>query len=150
MAIGIALGLLTGILVGWFTSFNYWLDPIVKNSGTDSVHSFCPSGLDSFSYKLCSQYFSDQSFCLVPVTILTNPAFKMSKKLILKSQILLSYNFSKRLLMLPLQLACPMFLSVASMAPVPVFITLMTAEMLGVKYGIGWYINWQREVFRLC
>ena len=23
-AIGIALGLLTGILVGWFTSFNYW------------------------------------------------------------------------------------------------------------------------------
>jgi NitT/TauT family transport system permease protein len=22
----------------------------------------------------------------------------------------------------------------------------MTAEMLGVKYGIGWYINWQREV----
>jgi NitT/TauT family transport system permease protein len=22
----------------------------------------------------------------------------------------------------------------------------MTAEMLGVKFGIGWYINWQREM----
>jgi NitT/TauT family transport system permease protein len=26
------------------------------------------------------------------------------------------------------------------------FLTLMTAEMLGVKFGIGWYINWQREM----
>jgi NitT/TauT family transport system permease protein len=26
------------------------------------------------------------------------------------------------------------------------FITLMTAEMLGVKNGIGWYINWQKDM----
>jgi NitT/TauT family transport system permease protein len=26
------------------------------------------------------------------------------------------------------------------------FITLMTAEMLGAKYGIGWYVNWQKEM----
>lgn len=26
------------------------------------------------------------------------------------------------------------------------FITLVTAEMLGAKYGIGWYINWQKEM----
>jgi NitT/TauT family transport system permease protein len=26
------------------------------------------------------------------------------------------------------------------------FLTLMTAEMIGVKNGIGWYINWQREM----
>jgi NitT/TauT family transport system permease protein len=26
------------------------------------------------------------------------------------------------------------------------FLTLMTAEMMGVKFGIGWYINWQREM----
>ena len=26
------------------------------------------------------------------------------------------------------------------------FITLVTAEMLGAKYGLGWYINWQKEM----
>ncbi len=26
------------------------------------------------------------------------------------------------------------------------FLTLVTAEMLGAKYGIGWYINWQKEM----
>jgi len=26
------------------------------------------------------------------------------------------------------------------------FITLMTAEMMGVKFGIGWYINWQKDM----
>ena len=26
------------------------------------------------------------------------------------------------------------------------FITLVTAEMLGAKYGIGWYINWQKDM----
>ena len=26
------------------------------------------------------------------------------------------------------------------------FITLVTAEMLGAKYGLGWYVNWQKEM----
>ncbi|MDR3324816.1 MAG: ABC transporter permease, partial [Spirochaetaceae bacterium] len=26
------------------------------------------------------------------------------------------------------------------------FLTLMAAEMIGCKFGIGWYINWQREM----
>lgn len=26
------------------------------------------------------------------------------------------------------------------------FVALMAAEMLGVKAGIGWYINWQKEM----
>ena len=26
------------------------------------------------------------------------------------------------------------------------FITLVIAEMLGAKYGLGWYINWQKEM----
>ena len=26
------------------------------------------------------------------------------------------------------------------------FITLVTAEMLGAKYGLGWYINWQKDM----
>ena len=29
------------------------------------------------------------------------------------------------------------------------FITLVTAEMLGAKYGIGWYINWQKEMMHM-
>ena len=26
------------------------------------------------------------------------------------------------------------------------FVTLMTAEMVGAKYGIGWYVNWEKEM----
>lgn len=26
------------------------------------------------------------------------------------------------------------------------FVALMTAEMIGAKYGIGWYVNWQKEM----
>ena len=26
------------------------------------------------------------------------------------------------------------------------FITLVTAEMLGAKYGLGWYVNWQKDM----
>jgi NitT/TauT family transport system permease protein len=26
------------------------------------------------------------------------------------------------------------------------FITLVTAELVGARYGIGWYINWQKEM----
>jgi NitT/TauT family transport system permease protein len=26
------------------------------------------------------------------------------------------------------------------------FVALMSAEMMGVKAGIGWYINWQKEM----
>ena len=26
------------------------------------------------------------------------------------------------------------------------FIALVTAEMMGAKYGIGWYVNWQKDM----
>lgn len=26
------------------------------------------------------------------------------------------------------------------------FIVLVTAEMIGAKYGLGWYVNWQKEM----
>ena len=39
-----------------------------------------------------------------------------------------------------------MFLSPLFSGTCSSFITLVTAEMLGAKYGIGWYINWQKEM----
>lgn len=145
-AIGIALGLLTGILVGWFTSFNYWLDPIVKILGPIPSTAFVPLALTAFPTSFAASIFLISLSVWFPVTILTNSGIQNVKKTYFEVADTLGATTFQKIAHVALPASLPnVFVGIFNGACTS-FITLMTAEMLGVKYGIGWYINWQREV----
>ncbi|MGT2637279.1 ABC transporter permease [Streptococcus ratti] len=145
-AIGIALGLLTGILVGWFTSFNYWLDPIIKILGPIPSTAFVPIALTAFPTSFAASIFLISLSVWFPVTILTNSGIQNVKKTYFEVADTLGATTFQKIVHVALPASLPnVFVGIFNGA-CSSFITLMTAEMLGVKYGIGWYINWQREV----
>lgn len=144
--IGISLGILTGILVGWFTSFNYWLDPIVKILGPIPSTAFIPLALTAFPSSFSASIFLISLSVWFPVTILTNSGIQNVKKTYFEVADTLGATTFQKITKVALPASLPnIFVGIFNGA-CSSFITLMTAEMLGVKFGIGWYINWQRQV----
>lgn len=144
--IGISLGILTGILVGWFTSFNYWLDPVVKILGPIPSTAFVPIALTAFPTSFMASVFLISLSVWFPVTILTNSGIQNVKKTYFEVADTLGATTFQKITRVAIPASLPnVFVGIFNGA-CSSFITLMTAEMLGVKFGIGWYINWQREV----
>ena len=144
--IGISLDILTGILVGWFTSFNYWLDPIVKILGPIPSTAFVPLALTAFPTSFSASIFLISLSVWFPVTILTNSGIQNVKKTYFEVADTLGATTFQKIIKVALPASLPnIFVGIFNGA-CSSFITLMTAEMLGVKFGIGWYINWQRQV----
>ncbi|GBG95793.1 ABC transporter permease [Ligilactobacillus salitolerans] len=143
---GISAGLLTGILIGWYTSWNYWLDPIVKLFGPIPSTALIPIVLSAFATSFQASAFLIALSTWFPITILTNSGIRNVKQDLFEVADTMGATDTQKILRVAVPAATPdifvgIFNGICSS-----FITLVTAEMIGVKYGIGWYINWQRQI----
>lgn len=143
---GISTGLLTGILIGWFKNWNYWLDPIVKVLGPIPSTAFVPVALSAFATSFQASVFLIAFSVWFPVTILTNSGISNVKNSFFEVASTLGASEYQKIVKIAIPGALPNIFVGLFNGTVSSFLTLMTAEMLGVKYGIGWYINWQREI----
>jgi NitT/TauT family transport system permease protein len=144
--LGLICGLTTGILVGWSKRWSYWITPLIKIIGPIPSTAWIPIALVCFSTSRQASIFLIALAVWFPTTVLTSSGISNVKNAYFEVASTLGANTFQKIFKIALPDAMPSIFIGVFNGTCASFLTLMTAEMLGVKFGIGWYINWQREV----
>jgi len=143
---GLICGLTTGILVGWSKRWSYWVTPLIKIIGPIPSTAWIPIALICFPTTRQASVFLIALAVWFPTTVLTSSGISNVKNAYFEVASTLGANTFQKIFKIALPDAMPSIFIGVFNGTCASFLTLMTAEMLGVKFGIGWYINWQREV----
>jgi len=145
-SLGLISGLTIGILVGWSKSWNYWITPLIRIIGPIPSTAWIPVALVTFTTSMQASVFLIALAVWFPTTVLTSSGISNVKNAYFEVGSTLGANTFQKIFKIALPDAMPSIFIGVFNGTCASFLTLMTAEMLGVKFGIGWYINWQREV----
>ncbi len=143
---GTIAGIFTGILVGWSLNWNYWIYPIIRILGPIPSSTWIPLALVLFPTPRWAAVFLIAFGVWFQITILTSSGIQSVKNSYFEVSSTLGASNLQNLFHIAIPDALPsMFLGFFN-ATCSSFVALVAAEMLGVKAGIGWYINWQKEM----
>jgi NitT/TauT family transport system permease protein len=142
VVIGIAAGLATGIAIGWSRRFGYWIHPIMRLVGPLPAIAWLPLAFFAFPSSFSASIFLIALAVGFPVTVLTwsgvastNPAYY---------DVARTLGADERFLVLKVAIpaALPHVFVGLFMGLGASFSVLVTAEMMGVKAGLGFYLQW--------
>jgi NitT/TauT family transport system permease protein len=143
---GAAAGFITGIAVGFSKRVSYWLMPIVRLIGPIPSTAWIPIVLVLFPSAVSASAFLIALAVWFPVTLMTASGIANIPQSYFDAGATLGCGKFSRIVKIGIPSAMPhIFLGVWNGACAS-FITLVTAELVGARYGIGWYINWQKEM----
>ena len=143
---GAIVGMLTGIAIGFSKTFSYWVQPLVRVLGPIPSTAWIPIVLIAFPSAVSASAFLIALAVWFPTTVLTSSGIAAIPNAYFEVSSTLGAGSFYRVAKVGIPAAMPhMFLGLFN-GTCSSFITLVTAEMLGAKYGIGWYINWQKEM----
>jgi NitT/TauT family transport system permease protein len=140
---GIAVGYVLGVALGWSKSFSYWGMPILKLIGPVPATAWIPCTFYFFPTTFAASVFIVALASGIPVMILTSSGVGS----VSRAYYDVGRNLGASDWYLISKIAAP-----ASLPHVFVglfmglyysFAVLVVAEMLGAKYGLGWYIQFQ-------
>jgi len=144
--LGALAGMITGILVGWSRKWSYWVNPLIKIIGPIPSTAWVPIALVSFPTSFSASVFLIALAVWFPTTVLTSSGISNVQNSYFEVSSTLGAKTLHKILKVALPAAAPSIFVGIFNGTGASFITLMTAEMMGVKYGIGWYINWQKDM----
>lgn len=146
LAAGTVIGVVTGIMVGWSKKCSYWINPIIRILGPIPSSTWIPLALIAFPTPRWAAAFLIAFGAWFQLTILTSSGILSVKQSYFEVSSTLGASNMQNLFRIAIPDAMPsMFLGFFN-ATCSSFIALVAAEMIGSKSGIGWYINWQREM----
>jgi NitT/TauT family transport system permease protein len=143
--LGAFLGVFTGTLIGWSRRFNYWIMPFIRIVGPIPSTAWIPIALVIFFKPTSASVFLIALGVWFPTTVLTSSGIMNVQKSYFEVSSTLGAGTLRNILSIALPGAAPNIFSGLFNGTSACFLTLMAAEMIGCKFGIGWYINWQRE-----
>ncbi|ROR28206.1 NitT/TauT family transport system permease protein [Mobilisporobacter senegalensis] len=143
---GAVLGIITGILVGWSKGWNYWINPVIKVIGPIPSTAWVPIALVAFPTSFTASVFLIGLAVWFPTTVLTSSGISSVKQAYFEVSSTLGASTIQNIFKVAVPSAMPSIFIGIFNGTCSSFLTLMTAEMLGVKYGVGWYINWQKDM----
>ena len=141
-AVGSVLGVVTGVAIGWSRAVGYWVHPVLRLIGPLPATAWLPIAFFAFPTSWSASVFLIALASGVPVTVLTwsgvagvNSAYY---------DIARTLGASQRFLVLKVAVpaAMPHVFVGLFMGLGASFAVLVVAEMLGVKSGVGWYLQW--------
>jgi NitT/TauT family transport system permease protein len=144
--LGAFLGVATGTLIGWSQRFNYWIMPFIRIVGPIPSTAWIPIALVIFFKPASASVFLIALGVWFPTTVLTSSGIMNVRKTYFEVASTLGAGALRNVLTIALPAAAPNVFAGLFNGTSACFLTLMAAEMIGCKFGIGWYINWQREV----
>ena len=143
--LGAILGIFTGTLIGWSQRFNYWIMPFIRIVGPIPATAWIPIALVIFFKPTDASLFLIALGVWFPTTVLTSSGIINVQKSYFEVSSTLGAGALRNIISIALPAASPNVFAGLFNGTSACFLTLMAAEMIGCKFGIGWYINWQRE-----
>jgi NitT/TauT family transport system permease protein len=141
-AFGAAVGFAIGVSVGWSRTIGYWVHPLLRFVGPLPATAWLPLAFFVFPSSWSASTFLIALATGFPVAVLTwsgvasvNSAYY---------DIARTLGASRRFLILKVAIpaAMPHVFVGLFMGLGNSFAVLVVAEMLGVKAGLGWYLQW--------
>lgn len=143
---GAFAGIVTGIAVGFSKPAAYWVNPLIRILGPIPPTAWIPVVLISFPTTYSGSAFLIALAVWFPTAVMTSSGILNVQNAYFEVSSTLGAGKYYQIFYVGIPAAMPhMFIGLFS-GTCASFITLMTAEMLGVKNGIGWYINWQKDM----
>ncbi|RWD52444.1 MAG: ABC transporter permease subunit [Mesorhizobium sp.] len=140
--LGALAGFLTGITIGWSQAASYWVHPVLRLIGPLPATAWLPLAFFIFPTSGSASVFLIALATAFPVTILTwsgiasvnRDYYDIARTLGAKPWFLV--------LKVAIPAALPHVFVGLFMGLGTSFAVLVVAEMLGVKAGLGWYLQW--------
>lgn len=139
---GSVVGFITGISIGWSRALGYWVHPVLRFLGPVPSTALLPLSMFFFPSSFSAAIFLIALATWFPVTVLTwsgvssvdHRYYDVARTLGAKSSFLI--------LRVAIPASLPHVFVGLFMGLGASFSVLVSAEMIGVKSGLGWYLQW--------
>lgn len=138
---GVFLGVLTGILIGWFPKVKYWVEPVLKITGVIPAVAWMPFALTLFPTPYSAAVFLIVICAWFPIASLTRQGIESTPKSLFEASEILGSSTVYQVFHVAVPYAMPQIFTGISTANGFAFTTLVMAEMMGQPGGLGYYIN---------
>lgn len=143
-AAGVAAGLVSGVLIGWFTRAHYWGMPVLRVLGPLPATALIPLVMTLSSQAFVSAAALIAFAVWFPVTMLTSSGIANVRISYLDVARTLGAGRLYLIFRVALPSALPNIFLGLFMGMGASFLTLIAAETVGVQAGLGWYLTWQQ------
>ena len=143
--LGVLVGLVSGVCIGWFKHARYWGMPILKVIGPIPATAWIPLALVLSPSAMLSAIGIIALAVWFPVTMLTASGISNTKASYLDVARTLGASRAYLIFRVAIPAALPNIFLGLFMGLGSAFLTLIVAETVGVKSGLGWYLSWSRE-----
>ncbi|KTB60354.1 sulfonate ABC transporter permease [Pseudomonas fluorescens ICMP 11288] len=142
VALGAATGFVAGVSIGWSTRIGYWLHPVLRILGPVPSTALLPLCFFLFPSSWSASVFLIALATWFPVTVLTWSGVASVDKAYYDVARTLGAKPGFLIFKVAIPAALPNVFVGLFMGLGASFSTLVVAEMMGVKSGIGWYLQW--------
>ncbi len=142
VALGAVTGFIAGVAIGWSSSIGYWLHPVLRILGPVPSTALLPLCFFLFPTSWSASVFLIALATWFPVTVLTWSGVASVDKAYYDVARTLGARPGFLIFNVAIPAALPHVFVGLFMGLGASFSTLVVAEMMGVKAGIGWYLQW--------
>lgn len=140
--IGATLGFVTGVSIGWSRAVGYWVHPVLRFIGPLPATAWLPIAFFTFPSSWSASTFLIALATGFPVTVLTWSGVASVSSAYYDVARTLGARPSFLVLKVAIPAALPHVFVGLFMGLGSSFAVLVVAEMIGVKAGLGWYLQW--------
>lgn len=140
--LGVLSGVVTGVCIGWFEPARYWGMPVLKVVGPIPATAWIPLALVVSPNAMFSATALIALAVWFPVTMLTASGISNTRASYLDVARTLGASRSYLIFRVAIPAAMPNIFIGLFMGLGASFLTLVVAETVGVKSGLGWYLSW--------
>ena len=140
--LGVMIGLVTGVCIGWSAGFRYWGMPVLKVVGPIPATAWVPLAMVLFPGSGMSAVALIALAVWFPVTMLTASGVSNVRASFLDVARTLGAGRAFLIFRVAIPAAMPSIFIGLFMGLGSSFLTLIVAEQVGVKSGLGWYVSW--------
>lgn len=142
ISIGAVAGFVVGVLIGWSRTANYWIHPVLRVLGPVPTTALLPISFYFFPSSWSTAIFLIALGTAFPVAILTWSGVANVNKNYYDVARTMGASPWFLVLRVAIPASLPQVFVGLFMGLGAAFSTLVVAEMLGVKSGLGWYLTW--------
>lgn len=142
VAWGAVVGFLVGVSIGWSRAIGYWIHPLIRFLGPVPASALLPLAFFAFPSSYAAAVFLIALATGFPVAVLTWSGVAGVNRNYYDVARTLGASQWFLILRVAIPAALPQVFVGLFMGLGGAFSILVTAEMMGVKSGLGWYLTW--------